>query len=337
MNRISLDYSVFPAPSSQPSALNRLIASIDLGTNTLRLLVAAIRHRSLEPIEMLLHMPRIGERISATGFIDDAAFERTLPCLRQFGRVLRAYRVDTVYPFATASLRYAKNRDGVATRIERETGLRFEIISGEEEGHYSFLGATAQLPGSFSDQPVLVVDIGGGSTEFTVGYPGQTPIASKSLRLGSCLLCEKFNLFSFPAAADIRAAHDYIIAQLDSLRLPKFSRIIGVAGTITTLKSLDLKLELYRKIAVQNTRLDRKTVAALCRKLVSLSPARRLKLKGMPAGREDVIFGGCLITRTILDYFRHDVLIVSDEDIMYGILLHRLAWRPALPGSVVSE
>ncbi|MEW5692233.1 MAG: hypothetical protein AB1765_02935 [Candidatus Hydrogenedentota bacterium] len=309
--------------------MSELYSSIDLGTNTLRLLIAEFKYPYLQPIEMLISMPRIGADLINTNYIDTNSLKRTIHYLRVYSKILNNYSIKNPICFATASLRYAKNKNTVLQKIKKATDLEFTAISGEKEGYLSFLGATYSLGSKFKEKLVMVIDIGGGSTELSVGYPCRKPIISHSLRLGSCMLCEKFNLFEYPDKKSILNAKEYIIEQIKTLKKFQFTHLIGVAGTITTLKTISLKLEIYKKSLIQNSTLSLNEVSEIYNLVKILSIKQRLSMKGLPEGRADVIIGGSLITKTILEYFDVNSLIVSDEDIMYGVIYEKVGTKKA--------
>lgn len=297
-----------------------MVASIDLGTNTLRLLVARKSSGGLVPLETILTIPRIGENLDRSGIILSKNIERVLKILRQFKKILSSYRCETIYPFATASLRYPSNGRMIQNLIFCSTGFHFEILSGQREGSCSFLGATYLLKNISG--PVCVLDIGGGSTELSTGIPGSVPDWTVSLRLGSRSLTERFNLFEFPAQKSLKDAESFILSRLKQCDVSSrhFERLIGVAGTVTTIKCLADNITVYRKPVVHGSVLTYREVTRVFRDYGNMSVRRRLRHPLLPQGRADVIIGGILIVKTLMKHLSLKSITVSDEDILYGRL-----------------
>jgi len=303
------------------------IATIDVGSNTVRLLVADAGEASAwRVLDEAQQVTRLGEGLAAAGVLGEAPAARTLAVVRAYaerGRRAGAARVRIV---ATSAVREAANGRAFAATIERATGVALRVVSGEEEARLTLLGVRRGLGDPAG--ALVVCDIGGGSTEYILAE-GARVRALASLRLGVVPLAERF---AFPEAVD-RARYDALRAEVRGrlerelptpFRGARGARLVGTAGTVTTLAALDLGLARYDAARVQGHRLGRAAVEAQLRRLGALPVAARGALPCLEPGRADLIVPGVAIVQATLDCLGAEALTVSDWGLREGILLDAL-------------
>lgn len=307
------------------------VAAIDCGTNSLRLLVADVDGAgNLASVERRTTIVRLGQGVDRTGRLADDALARTFAVCEEYARVIAAHGVERARFVATSATRDATNRqeflDGVRARI----GVDAEVVTGDEEARLSFRGATlglADVPAA--RPPYLVVDIGGGSTEFVLGGDGrQTPVdavvSAASVDVGSVRLAERRLTDDPPtagqvvaAAADIDAAIALAAGDVD---LHRARCVVGVAGSVTTVAAAVLGLTRYDRSRVHHAAIAVSALHDAGRRLREMPRAERAALPFMAAGRVDVIGAGALVLeRILLALPQLDTLIVSETDILDGI------------------
>ncbi|MFN2608724.1 MAG: exopolyphosphatase [Acidimicrobiales bacterium] len=294
------------------------VAAIDCGTNSTRLLVA---DESGATLERLMRITRLGQGVDATGAMADEAVERTVAVLREYRAVMDTHGVGRVRMTATSAARDAANRDAFFAAAEAAVGTRPELLPGAEEARLSFLGATAELDPA--DGPFLVVDIGGGSTEFAVGTTEPTGVVSTDM--GCVRLTEKY-LHSDPPAPEelsqvLSVARDWLddVAR-DLPEAAEARRLVGLAGTVTTVAAVEMGLATYDRHRVHHFTLTREAAEDVFRTLATETRTARAANPGLEAGRVDVIVAGTAILVAILRYFDHDDCLVSESDILDGLV-----------------
>jgi len=302
------------------------VAAIDCGTNSTRLLVSDATGR---PIERLMRITRLGQGVDATGRLAPEAVERCLVVLREFRGVMDRTGVGRGRLAATSAARDASNGAEFLAAAGQVTGLVPELLTGLDEGRLSMAGAVADLdPG---DGPFLVLDIGGGSTELIAGDgPDDPALAAVSLQLGCVRLSERFFRDDPPTEREREGAVAEVAAQLESAvashpRYLDTHRLVALAGTVTTLASLHLGLDEYDRERTHHLVLSAEDVTGWFHRLASEPAAARLARPGMVAGREDVIVGGALILDAVMRRFGFDECLVSEADILDGLVASQLA------------
>lgn len=295
------------------------LAAIDCGTNSVRLLVAEVDAGRVVPIERALQITRLGQGVDATGRFDPAALARTLAAFGDFATRLDALGVQRRRVVATSAARDAANSDEFFAGVLARVGVPAEIISGPEEARLSFIGAASGFHGL--PQPVLVTDIGGGSTELAVGADGDLTHAV-SLDVGSVRIRERFLAGDPPTPAEIAAATGHVESLLDGsgIAFDKIAAWVGVGGTGTSLAALALELPVYDSAKVHGSRISPDDLARLTGRLLAMPAAEVLALPTMVPGRADVICAGGLICRQIGARLGLP-LQVSEADILDGIIL----------------
>jgi exopolyphosphatase/guanosine-5'-triphosphate,3'-diphosphate pyrophosphatase len=300
-----------------------VVAAIDCGTNSTRLLV-----RDRERIhERLMTITRLGEGVEGTGRLSPVAIERTVSTLRRYREVLERNGVRELRLTATSAARDAENRGELVDAIEEVTGARPELLTGAEEGRLAFLGATAGL--DLSAAPVLVVDIGGGSTELVVGPdPARAPepLAVRSIDLGCVRLTEKFLRGDPPRPEELTNALGVVRDHLEEAgrdvpEMGASQRLIGLAGTVTTVAAVEIGLARYDRARIHHFVLTRKAVEDVYRTLATEALADRVWNPGLERERADVIVGGTLILVAIMRHLNFGECLVSEDDLLDGLAM----------------
>lgn len=307
------------------------LAAVDIGTNSVRLLVADVegrgREASLTPVERLMRITRLGQGVDASRALASEAIDRTLSVLREYRGVIEAHGAERVRATATSAARDATNRDDFFGPATEALGVTPELLSGEEEARLSFLGATAGLD---APAPYLVVDIGGGSTEFVVGT--SEPERLRSVNIGCVRITEQFLHSDPPAPEELSAAVSIVRDEVAEVQraIPETrgaKTLIGLAGTVTTVAAIELGLPEYDADAIHHFRLSRAAAEDVFRTLALETAAQRRHNPGLEAERVDVIVGGALVLVTILRVLGFDEVLVSEADILDG-LVRSLALSP---------
>ena len=286
------------------------VAAIDIGTNSTRLLVGDERRTVIT---------RLGKGVDKTGRLDDEAVARTVDVLRDYAAIVRDAGASQVRAVATSAARDAANREDFFTAAADVLGVRPEVLTGEEEGRLAFLGATSELDPA--DGPFLVFDIGGGSTEFVAGSERADEVLS--VDMGSVRLTEQWLHSDPPTAEELSMAVSVVAAHLDDVtrEMPAAraaSCLIGLAGTVTTIAAVELGA--YDRDRVHHFRLSRAAAEDVFRTLATESVADRKANPGLHADRADVIVGGCCILVSIMRHFEADSILVSETDLLDGIV-----------------
>jgi exopolyphosphatase/guanosine-5'-triphosphate,3'-diphosphate pyrophosphatase len=303
------------------------VAAVDCGSNSTRLLVVS---SGGEVLQREMRITRLGEGVDATGALSRAAMVRTLAVLRAYRLSMEAHTVGRVRVVATSAVRDAANAPEFMAAAAEIVGVQPEILSGEEEGRLSFAGATAHLPLDLRGWgDVLVVDIGGGSTELIVGRPGAgaVPVEAttvKSLDIGCVRVTERFLPGDPPTGEDIARARKAVTEQVEGARtelpaLESGSLLLGLAGTVSTITSLDRGIATYDRARIHHAQLTYEAVERWLRVLSGEPSRRRLERPGMVEGRQDVIVGGVLVLAVVMETFRFDRCLVSEDDILDGM------------------
>ena len=304
--------------------MTRRVAGIDCGTNSIRLLIADIDDAGrLHDVVRRMEVVRLGEGVDRTGRLSEAALERTRVALADYTAQIREHGVEAIRMVATSASRDAENAADFKAMVGSVLGQDPEVITGDEEARLSFTGAVATLPAHAGQR--LLIDIGGGSTEFVRGT-GSEVAAAISVDVGCVRMTER-HLRSDPpqqaeieaAVADITAIADGALAVADAGR--EATELVAVAGTATTIAAISLGLKAYDPEAIDGSRLTYAQVAQVAEDLAVADHAERLAIPVMHPGRADVIVGGALVLRTIMERSGLDAVLISEHDILDGIAL----------------
>jgi exopolyphosphatase / guanosine-5'-triphosphate,3'-diphosphate pyrophosphatase len=314
------------------------VAAVDCGTNSTRLLVEG---PGGDERARLMRITRLGQGVDATRRLDPAAVDRTLQVLREYRAVMDAEQVAKARMAATSAVRDAENGRQFLEAAGDVLGVAPELLAGTEEGALAYAGAISDLsPGAGH---VVVVDIGGGSTELIAGAGTGPPAGVVSLDIGCVRLTERFLRHDPPTAGEVHDAHREIGSQLEMAAeavpvldlLPPGSRLVGLAGTVSTLSMLDQGLLRYEWGRVHHAVLARDVVTRWAVTLAAEPATDRARRPGMVPGREDVILGGVLVLEAVMGRFGFDRCLVSERDILDGLAasLHPGAAPPRGPCS----
>jgi exopolyphosphatase/guanosine-5'-triphosphate,3'-diphosphate pyrophosphatase len=287
------------------------IAAIDLGTNSTRLLVADVENDRLEEVVRRLTITRLGEGVDERRRLLPAPIARVRNCLTDYRREAEELGATRVLAIATSAVRDAENGEAFLGEIEWSYGFTTRLLDGQEEAALMVRGVAS---GRDSLEDVLVVDIGGGSTELVLVSSGRAR-SSTSLDVGCVRLTERFLRSDPPSSGELEAAAAHVRSLLPELH-PLDA--IGVAGTVTTVATLDQGLEEYDPQLTHGYRLGRDAVERELRRLAACTLEERLRVPGIEPGRAPVIVGGLVVLREVLDAYGLAEIEVSERDILHG-------------------
>jgi exopolyphosphatase / guanosine-5'-triphosphate,3'-diphosphate pyrophosphatase len=304
------------------------VAALDCGTNSLRLLVADVSGDTLVDVVRRMEIVRLGQGVDRTGRLSDDALERTFGVLDEYAAIIRSLEVEALRMVATSATRDAVNREVFTAGVRGRLGVDPEVITGDEEAALSFDGATRELHGARAvAPPYLVVDIGGGSTEFVLGDDDGLK-ASRSVDVGCVRLTERHLRDDPPTAEQIAAALTDINRAIDEagavVRFDEAQTLVGLAGSVTTVVAVALGLTEYDPIRIHHTRVSAADVSAVTQRLLAATRSERAALPVMHPGRVDVIGAGALVLDTVLVRCGFDSVVASEHDILDGIAFSAL-------------
>jgi len=304
----------------------RKVAVVDIGTNSVRLMVAEATGRRIENVLYQDgRITRLGEGLAATRSIARAAVDRTVTVLAEFGERIRSYAPDRISYIGTSALRQAANRSEVLDRFLREAGVSVRVIPGEEEAALTYRGALQGLEGVRG--PFLVVDIGGGSSELIVGESPREFWKAFSVEVGVVTLTEGWLRTDPPTEAEFSAVRRYLSERFRepvgilSPYLASGARLVGTAGSVTTILTLVRGMARYDPAGVHGQKLSRAEIDALFSRLREIPARERLSLPGLERGREDIILSGTVILLSLLDFLRQSELLVSAYGLREGVVM----------------
>jgi exopolyphosphatase / guanosine-5'-triphosphate,3'-diphosphate pyrophosphatase len=300
------------------------VAAIDCGTNSIRLLIAEPDGTGgLKDLERRLEVVRLGQGVDATGVFHPDALRRTFAAVDEYAELIKKAEVsfENVHFVATSATRDVKNREAFFVGIKERLGVLPDVISGETEARLSFNGALSRV--TPEGEPVLVMDIGGGSTELITGSAAGDLHSAISLDVGSVRVTERFLKENPVADVDLARAAAYVDGLLagSGVDFGSIGTWIGVAGTVTTLAGVYLGLEHYDRERVHGAVIPLPSVEELLHRLAAMTVDEIRALPSMHPGRADVITGGALVEARIAARLNVEDLIVSESDILDGIAL----------------
>jgi len=303
------------------------VGAVDCGTNSIRLLVADVDPQSghLVDLDRQMRVVRLGEGVDRTGRIGPEALQRTLRATRDYADRCAELGVERVRFVATSASRDAENRQDFVDGVRALLGVEPEVVAGLEEAELSFTGATRELVAEGLHGPFVVADIGGGSTEVVRG--GRHAEAALSVDVGCVRLTERHFADDPPTSAQVRAARADVESALDRVAevvpLQGVATLVGLAGSVTTVAAMVLKLDRYEPERIHRSHLAVDDVRAACDRLLEMTHAERAALPFMHPGRVDVIGAGALVWRAVVDRLVAESglgeVVVSEHDILDGI------------------
>ncbi|WP_354642081.1 Ppx/GppA phosphatase family protein [Kitasatospora camelliae] len=302
------------------------VAAIDCGTNSIRLLIADLDPATgaITDLDRRMIINRLGQGVDRTGRLHPDALERTFAACREYAALIAEHRVapDRIRMAATSASRDAENAEEFTKGVRDILGVEPEVVSGEEEAHLSFVGATRELAGGSLPGPYLVFDLGGGSTEFVLGT--EDVGAARSVDIGCVRLTERhFAGTELPSAEQVEAAKTDVLAALDlaaeTVPLTEAATLVGLAGTVTTVAGIVLDLPEYRSELIHHSRLTVEQVREVTERLLRSTHEERAAIPVMHPGRVDVIGAGALVLLEIMERTGAAEVVVSEHDILDGI------------------
>jgi exopolyphosphatase / guanosine-5'-triphosphate,3'-diphosphate pyrophosphatase len=320
---------------------NKLLAAIDIGTNTFRLLIASVRYNRRKNIYSLNNIfserliTRLGAGISRNGLLSKEAINNSVKALVKFSNILSQYKVHKTSAVATSALREAKNSDDFLKKAKAKTGLNIKIISGKEEARKSASGMLIDIS---APDTALMADIGGGSTELIFSRHGK-PSFVHSLDLGVVYLAGKYMRHDPPLKEDLIKMDRYISQEIGKIVKPYLKLItpygrtavrpyskpktvfIGTAGTVTTLAAVTKKLKIFEHKKIHNTRLTRRKVKNIFSAISGISSRERGKFIPFEPSRLDIIVPGTLILLKLMEIFNFKEITVSNYGLREGVLI----------------
>ncbi|MGW4228567.1 Ppx/GppA phosphatase family protein [Streptomyces sp. NPDC004980] len=310
------------------------VAAVDCGTNSIRLLVADVDPATghFAEIDRRMRIVRLGQGVDRTGRLAPEALERTFDACREYAAAIKELGAEKVRFVATSASRDAENSDTFVRGVLDILGVEPEVVSGDQEAQLSFDGATKELVGSdHLDKPYLVVDIGGGSTEFVVG--DDEVRAARSVDIGCVRMTERHLVrdgvvVDPPTPGRIAAIRADIGAALDlaeeTVPIADAATLVGLAGTVTTVAAIALGLEEYDSEAIHHSRVSLDQVREITGRLLTSTHEQRARIPAMHPGRVDVITSGALVLLAVMERTGAAEVVVSEHDILDGI-----AWSAA--------
>ncbi len=289
------------------------VGIIDIGSNSVRLLVAEVNKSKVTPIYQALDTTRLGQGIGS-GRILNQAVNRTINALGDMQKICREKSAE-VTAVATSAVRDAKNREWFLQEVLSNTGLEVRVLSGEEEAYYGYIGVSAGFSNEISN--ALIIDIGGGSTEFTWVHRGK--LISRSVKVGAVRMTES-NCDNLFIAKALKCVFEEVMEN-------RPSRIIGIGGTVTTLAAMDMQLTTYDSNRVHGYIIETEKIQDLFEELVRAGSEGRKRMKGLQPARADIIVAGVRILMEIVKGLKFDFIQVSEADLLYGLALEVASCR----------
>ncbi|WP_432056148.1 exopolyphosphatase [Streptomyces sp. bgisy022] len=308
--------------------MNR-VAAIDCGTNSIRLLVADVDPGTgeLTDLDRRMTIVRLGEGVDRTGRLAPQALQRTFAACREYAEIIERHGAERLRFVATSASRDAGNRDDFVRGVVDILGVEPEVITGDQEAEFSFTGATKELTGRTDlHRPFLVVDIGGGSTEFVVG--DDRVRAARSVDIGCVRMTERHlvrdgAVTDPPAPEQVAAMRADIEAALDlaekTVPLREARTLVGLAGSVTTVSAIAQDLPAYDSAAIHHSRISRERVREISDRLLRSTHAERAAIGSIHPGRVDVIAAGALVLLAVMERMDAREVVASEHDILDGI------------------
>ncbi|MBO6795111.1 MAG: Ppx/GppA family phosphatase [Balneolaceae bacterium] len=300
-------------------------AAIDIGTNTVLLLIAKEGESSLEVLEEGYRMPRLGKGVDANHNLNTSSIRRVLDVLNEYQQIIEEKypECEKVIVTATSAVRDAENRDLFLSKVKEETGFDVRLLSGDEEAQYTYRGALATVDHLSDDEAFVVLDIGGGSTEIAAGFEGALSRFT-SLDVGCVRFTERYLKHNPPYTEEIFECREAIREALakQKVKIPKKAIALGVAGTMTSLAAIDLQIDETQISRLNGHKIDREKLSKSIEVFSLHTYDQLLELNpSVLKGREDVFLAGLLILDEFLKFYSLDEILVSTGGMRHGALL----------------
>lgn len=299
------------------------IGTIDIGTNSMRLLIGEYKNGKIENRKKFVNTTRIGQGVDKEGYISNEAINRNIDALKEFAKLCNDEKCEYVYGMGTSALRDSKNGDEFVQLAKRETGISIDIISGEEESNLGFKGVLEGLEGN---NDILVIDIGGGSTEFIIGDREGIKFA-KSENVGALRMTEKFLKIDPIDDLEFNDMYMFIEHEIDKtleyIKEKGIKNLVGIGGTITSLSAMNQELEIYSMEKIHNSKVCKKEIEKILQNLKKMTLSDKKTLKGLQPKRADIITAGVAILNIIMEKLELDEIIVSEYDNLEGLMCQK--------------
>ncbi|QZY54728.1 Ppx/GppA phosphatase family protein [Crassaminicella profunda] len=304
------------------------LGAIDIGTNSMRMIIAKIENGIIVKSSKLLNTTRMGENVDQTGSLSNGAMDRNIDALKEFMQIARKEKIKELPIIATSAVRDAKNKDTFIKRVKEEVDVSVEVIDGQREAELGFMGVLRGL--KKYDENILVIDIGGGSTEFIFGNEkGIKHLIS--INIGAVRMTEKFVTTDPVAKKEVENMEntiDEIIKEtIDYLCKFKIDKVIGIGGTVTTIAAVSKKMKVYDKDKIHHTNLSHEKVKMILCEFLSLNLEDRKQIDGLQPKRADIIIAGTIILDRILKGLHMEHITISEYDNLEGLIFEQIALK----------
>ncbi len=300
------------------------IGAIDIGTNSMRLLICDYIDNKLENRVKFVNTTRIGKDVDKNGYISEEAINRNIRSLKEFANICKENKCEKIYAIGTSALRDSKNKEEFINLAKLESSIDVEIITGEEESNLGFKGV---LEGLDSKDGILVLDIGGGSTEFIIGGIEGIKFA-KSENVGALRMTEKFLTKDPICEKEFDNMSSFIENEIDeTLKYIKdkgIKKLVGIGGTITSLSAMNQELEIYSMEKIHNSLISKDDIKLILQNLKKMTLSDKKNLKGLQVKRADIITAGVKILDIIMENLEIENIIVSEYDNLEGLICQRV-------------
>ena len=301
------------------------IGTIDIGTNSMRLLIGNYINNKIENRKKYVSTTRIGQGVDKEGYITEEAIERNLKALKEFSDICKNEKCDEVYCMGTSALRDSKNGQEFVRRAKELTGIDVDIICGDEESNLGFMGVLEGTDGNKSED-ILVIDIGGGSTEFIVGNEEGIKFC-KSENVGALRMTEKFITTDPISDEEYNSMASFIeetlYDTLNVLKEKKISKLVGIGGAITSLSAMNQQLEVYSMEKVHNSIVCKKDLERILQNLKKMTLNDKKTMKGLQPKRADIITAGVKILHIIMEKLEFEEIMISEYDNLEGLMCQK--------------
>ncbi len=299
------------------------VATIDIGTNSVLLLIADGHASTLTPVAESSTITRLGQGVDRSGQLHPQAIDRTLTCLAQYAKCIKKHNVDRFDVVSTSAARDARGTDVFLAKAQEVLGIRPRVVSGETEAQLSFRGALTGLP---IEGAIAVYDVGGGSTEVVFGRSnlGQIPTIERatSVDIGCVRLTERHVCSDPPSQAELGAIRRDVLEKLSLISLPTSPCTwIGMGGTITTLAAIEKAMTTYDAAEIHGFHLTLTEIERLGKRLETMQGDKRREVAGLPPARADVIVTGTVLIRELLGWAKQSTTLVSNRGVRWGLAL----------------
>lgn len=298
------------------------IGAIDIGTNSMRLLIADYNDNKIENRKKYINTTRIGQGVDQDGYITNEALERNLKALKEFSDKCNEEKCEKVYCMGTSALRDSKNGQDFINEAKKLTNIDVKIICGEEESNLGFMGVLEGTEGD-KKEDILVIDIGGGSTEFVVGNEEGIKFC-KSENVGALRMTEKF-ITTDPISDEEFSSmtnfiEDTISSTINKIETMNISKLVGIGGAITSLSAMNQQLEVYSMEKVHNSVVTKKDLEKILQNLKIMTLNDKKALKGLQPKRADIITAGVKILHIVMERLEIEKIMISEYDNLEGLM-----------------